>query len=49
MPEIAALLMIVSGAIHASVNAVLKSGPDKLASRALINRTAHGVGCSVLS
>ena len=37
MPEIAALLMIVSGAIHASVNAVLKSGPDKLASRALID------------
>lgn len=30
-------MMIVSGAIHATVNAVLKSGEDKLASRALID------------
>lgn len=37
MIEIAALMMIASGAIHAVVNAVLKSGEDKLASRALID------------
>lgn len=37
MVEIAALMMIASGAIHAVVNAVLKSGDDKLASRALID------------
>ena len=37
MLEIAALMMIASGAIHAVVNAVLKSGDDKLASRALID------------
>ena len=37
MLEIAALMMIASGAIHAAVNAVLKSGDDKLASRALID------------
>lgn len=37
MIEIAALMMIASGAIHAVVNAVLKSGRDKLASRALID------------
>ncbi|MDG5749425.1 DMT family transporter [Qipengyuania sp. XHP0207] len=37
MVEIAALMMIASGAIHAVVNAVLKSGEDKLASRALID------------
>ncbi|MBX7481342.1 DMT family transporter [Qipengyuania qiaonensis] len=37
MIEIAALMMIASGAIHAVVNAVLKSGSDKLASRALID------------
>lgn len=30
-------MMIASGAIHATVNAVLKSGEDKLASRALID------------
>ena len=37
MLEIAALMMIASSAIHAVVNAVLKSGEDKLASRALID------------
>ena len=37
MLELAALMMIASGAIHAVVNAVLKSGEDKLASRALID------------
>lgn len=37
MVEFAALMMIASGAIHAVVNAVLKSGDDKLASRALID------------
>lgn len=37
MVETAALMMIASGAIHATVNAVLKSGNDKLASRALID------------
>ena len=37
MLEIAALMMIASGAIHAVVNAFLKSGDDKLASRALID------------
>ncbi|MBX7496021.1 DMT family transporter [Qipengyuania sp. 6B39] len=37
MVEIAAFMMIASGAIHAVVNAVLKSGDDKLASRALID------------
>ncbi len=33
----AALLMVASGAIHACVNAILKSGGDKLSSRALID------------
>lgn len=33
----AAAMMIASGAIHAVVNAVLKAGDDKLASRALID------------
>lgn len=37
MVEIAALMMIASGAIHAVVNAVLKSGDDMLARRALID------------
>ncbi|WP_435200760.1 EamA family transporter [Qipengyuania sp. 902] len=37
MLEVAALMMIASGAIHAVVNAVLKSGDNKLASRALID------------
>ena len=37
MIELAAAMMIASGAIHAVVNAVLKSGDDKLASRALID------------
>lgn len=33
----AALMMIVSGATHAVVNAILKSGRDKMSSRALID------------
>lgn len=37
MIELAAAMMIASGAIHATVNAVFKSGTDKLASRALID------------
>lgn len=37
MIEIAAVMMIASGALHAVVNAVLKSGKDKLSSRALID------------
>ncbi|QKG71514.1 DMT family transporter [Erythrobacter mangrovi] len=37
MIETAAMMMVASGAIHAVVNAVLKSGDDKLASRALID------------
>jgi multidrug transporter EmrE-like cation transporter len=37
MLQIAAPMMISSGAIHAVVNAVLKSGDDKLAGRALID------------
>lgn len=35
--DAAALMMVASGAIHAVVNAVLKSGDDKLARRALID------------
>jgi drug/metabolite transporter (DMT)-like permease len=34
---IASLMMLTSGAAHASVNAVLKSGKDKISSRALID------------
>jgi drug/metabolite transporter (DMT)-like permease len=34
---LAALMMLVSGAAHAVVNAVLKSGRDKMSSRALID------------
>jgi drug/metabolite transporter (DMT)-like permease len=34
---IASLMMITSGAAHATVNAVLKSGKDKMSSRALID------------
>ena len=37
MNQLAALLMLASGAIHASVNAILKSGGDKMSSRALID------------
>jgi drug/metabolite transporter (DMT)-like permease len=35
--SIASVMMIVSGAAHATVNAVLKSGDDKMSSRALID------------
>ena len=35
--QIAALMMLTSGAAHAVVNAVLKSGRDKMSSRALID------------
>jgi len=35
--QTAALMMIASGAVHAVVNAILKSGKDKLSSRALID------------
>ncbi|MDB5471115.1 MAG: hypothetical protein JWR84_2675 [Caulobacter sp.] len=34
---LAALMMLASGAIHAVVNAILKSGKDKMSSRALID------------
>ena len=34
---VASVMMIVSGAAHATVNAVLKSGDDKMSSRALID------------
>ena len=37
MIDFAALLMLASGASHAVVNAVLKSGGDKMSSRALID------------
>ncbi len=37
MIDLAALLMLASGASHAVVNAVLKSGGDKMSSRALID------------
>ena len=37
MIDFAALLMLASGASHAVVNAVLKSGADKMSSRALID------------
>jgi drug/metabolite transporter (DMT)-like permease len=35
--HLAALLIVVSGAAHAMVNAILKAGQDKMASRALID------------
>jgi drug/metabolite transporter (DMT)-like permease len=35
--QIAALMMIASGGVHAVVNAILKSGQDKMSSRALID------------
>lgn len=35
--QIAALMMIASGATHAVVNAIFKSGKDKMSSRALID------------
>ena len=34
---IASLMILVSGAAHAVVNAILKSGKDKMSSRALID------------
>ena len=37
MEQFAALLMLASGAAHAVVNAILKSGGDKMSSRALID------------
>lgn len=37
MVQTAALLMLASGAAHAMVNAILKSGGDKMSSRALID------------
>ena len=40
MNQTAALLMLASGALHAMVNAVLKSGGDKMSSRALIDGTS---------
>lgn len=35
--QIASLMMLASGALHAMVNAILKSGRDKMSSRALID------------
>jgi len=35
--QIASLMMLASGALHAMVNAILKSGQDKMSSRALID------------
>jgi len=37
LAQVAGLMMIVSGAAHAVVNAVLKAGADKMSSRALID------------
>ncbi|HVN00906.1 MAG TPA: DMT family transporter [Caulobacteraceae bacterium] len=37
LAQIAALMMLCSGAAHAGVNAILKSGEDKMSSRALID------------
>lgn len=37
LAQIAALMMIASGATHAVVNAIFKSGKDKMSSRALID------------
>jgi len=37
MAQVAAAMILVSGAAHAVVNAVLKSGKDKMSSRALID------------
>lgn len=37
MIELAALLMLLSGAVHAIVNTILKSGGDMMSSRALID------------
>lgn len=35
--QLASLMMLVSGALHATVNAILKAGQDKMSSRALID------------
>lgn len=35
--DLAYLLILISGAVHALVNAILKSGHDKLVGRALID------------
>lgn len=35
--QIASLMVVASGALHACVNAILKSGQDKMSSRALID------------
>ena len=35
--QLASLMMVASGALHAMVNAILKSGQDKMSSRALID------------
>ncbi|HEX6860537.1 MAG TPA: EamA family transporter [Caulobacteraceae bacterium] len=35
--QLASVMMLVSGALHAGVNAILKSGADKMSSRALID------------
>ena len=35
--DISAGLMLLSGAVHAGVNAVVKSGKDKMSSRALLD------------
>ena len=35
--QLASLMMLASGALHAMVNAILKSGRDKMSSRALID------------
>lgn len=37
MFKLAAVMMLASGAAHAVVNAVFKSGRDKMSSRALID------------
>ncbi|MEO8812839.1 MAG: hypothetical protein ABI376_08015, partial [Caulobacteraceae bacterium] len=34
---LASIMVVVSGAVHAVVNAILKSGGDKMSSRALID------------
>src|SRR5580704_8143733 len=36
-PSLASLLIVVSGAAHAVISAILKSGRDKMSSRALID------------
>jgi len=36
-PDLASVMIVTSGAAHAVVNAILKSGRDKMSSRALID------------